>query len=122
MIKRLFRFFSKNDIQVNSEDTNTIKEFEDVFEQNRIFWSEKYPSLSIEEKKKIWEEDIYRSIRTQGEALGDEYTAFSKKWYDSAKEREPQFDEFFKEIVENLEKGYFYKKFNWDEYRNRIGQ
>jgi len=34
-------------------------------------------------------------MRTQGESLGDEYSEFSKDWYETNKKIEPNFDNIF---------------------------
>jgi hypothetical protein len=94
-------------------------DFERFVEENEKkfneFWSQEYPKLSLEEKKKYWLASTHRGMRSQGEALGDEYTEFSKKWYDFAKENEPDFDEIFKDVVKNL--GF---DFDWGKYYERI--
>lgn len=94
-------------------------EFEKFIDKNEKefnkYWSEEYPKLNLEEKKKYWLASTHKGMRTQGEAFADEYSEFSKKWYDFAKEHEPKFDEIFEYVANNL--GF---KFNWDEYKKRI--
>lgn len=93
-----------------------FEKFIDENENNFIkFWKDEYPKLSLDEKKKYWLASTHKGMRTQGEALADEYSEFSKKWYDFAKENEPNFDEIFKYVADNL--GF---KFKWEEYNERI--
>ncbi len=93
-----------------------FEKFVDEIESSRkIFWEEEYPKMSLEEKKRYWLASTHRGMRTQGEALADEYSQFSKKWYDFAKENEPHFDEIFEYVTQNL--GF---KFDWEEYHKRI--
>ncbi len=40
-------------------------------EKERLFWAEEYPNLSNDEKVKFWLADIYRGMRSQGEAVGE---------------------------------------------------
>jgi DNA-directed RNA polymerase subunit N (RpoN/RPB10) len=54
-------------------------------------------------------------MRTQGEVIADEYSEFSKKWYEHALSVESDFDNIFKEVVANI--GF---EFNWEEYHKRI--
>jgi len=92
------------------------KEFlQQILDNQNKFWSQEYPKLSREEKKKYWLASTHRGMRSQGEALGDEYTEFSKNWYDFAKKNEPDFDEIFKDVVKNL--GF---DFDWGKYYERI--
>ena len=51
--------------------------------------------------------------------MQDEYDAFSKEWYDFAKKIEPEFDNYFKEIVNDL-KSYLCQEFDWNKYKKRI--
>lgn len=96
----------------------TDKEFlQKIIDDQNKFRSEEYPQLSFEEKVRYWEESTYRTMRTQGEALADEYSGFSKKWYDSAKENEPDFDRIFKEAIDRFTAGF---EFDWKEYEKRI--
>ena len=94
-------------------------DFEKFIEENEKnftnFWKEEYPKLSFVEKKKYWLASTHKGMRNQGEALGDEYSEFSKKWYDFAKEHEPKFDEIFIYVTDNL--GF---KFDWQKYKERI--
>ncbi|WP_299883598.1 hypothetical protein [uncultured Lacinutrix sp.] len=94
----------------------TDKEFllKIIDDQNQ-FWSEEYPELSRDEKVKYWLDSTHKGMRTQREALADEYSEFSKKWYDHAINVEPDFDKIFKEAVSNI--GF---EFNWEEYNKRI--
>lgn len=91
------------------------KFIEDVEDSRQKFWNEKYPKMSLEEKKRYWLASTHQGMRTQGEAFGDEYSEFSKGWYDFAKEHEPDFDEIFDYVTQNL--GF---KFDWEEYNKRI--
>jgi len=94
----------------------TNKEFlQQIIDNQNKFWKDEYPKLSLNEKKKYWLASTHKGMRTQGEALADEYSEFSKKWYDFAKENEPNFDEIFKYVADNL--GF---TFNWEEYNVRI--
>ena len=90
------------------------KALEDSFTK---FWSEEYPKFNDEERIRYWQESTYRRMRTQGEAFADEYSGFSKRWYDSAKENEPDFDHIFKEAIDRFT---FDFDFDWKEYRKRI--
>ena len=89
----------------------------EILELQKRFWSEEYPQLSFEEKVRYWEESTYRTMRTQGEALADEYSEFSKAWYDFAIEHEPDFDRIFKEAMDRFTAGF---EFDWKEYEKRI--
>jgi len=91
------------------------KESDELIQRANSFWNEKYPKMSLEEKKKYWLAGTHKGMRTQGEAFGDEYSEFSKKWYDFAKEHEPDFDEIFDYVTKNL--GF---EFDWKEYNKRI--
>lgn len=91
------------------------KFIEEVEASRKNFWEEKYPKMSIEEKKKYWLASTHKGMRTQGEAFADEYSEFSKGWYDFAKEHEPNFDEIFDYVTKNL--GF---EFDWKEYYKRI--
>ncbi len=93
-----------------------FEKFIDEMENSRKrFWEEEYPQMSLEEKKRYWLASTHKGMRTQGEALGDEYSEFSKKWYEFAKEHEPKFDEIFDYVTKNL--GF---EFDWKEFNKRI--
>lgn len=98
-----------------TEKSNHLKEIQEFDNSMNKFWDEKYPKMSLEEKKKYWLAGTHKGMRTQGEAFGDEYSEFSKKWYDFAKEHEPYFDEIFDYVTKNL--GF---EFDWEEYNKRI--
>ena len=89
--------------------------FQKILDEREKFWNEKYPNLNREEKVKYWLASTHKGMRTQGEALADEYSEFSKGWYDHAVSVEPDFDAIFKEAVSNI--GF---EFNWEEYNKRI--
>ncbi|WP_346986178.1 hypothetical protein [Chryseobacterium sp. POE27] len=91
------------------------KFIEEVEASRKNFWEETYPKMSLEEKKKYWLASTHKGMRTQGEAFADEYSEFSKEWYDFAKEHEPQFDEIFDYVTKNL--GF---EFDWKEFNKRI--
>ena len=88
----------------------------EIQEQERIFWEEEYPSYDLSQKKSYWLANIHRGMRTQGEAIGDEYSLFSKKSYEIWKETEPDFDQIFAEISGGI------PHFDWQEYQRRIQQ
>ena len=88
---------------------------EQILKDRNNFWEKEYPNMSFEEKKAYWLASTHKSMRTQGEALADEYSVFSKRWYDFAVENEPKFEEIFKYVTNNL--GF---EFNWEEYNKRI--
>lgn len=93
-----------------------FEKFVDEIENSRErFWREEYPKMNLDEKKKFWLASTLKGMRTQGEAFADEYSEFSKGWYDFAKENEPDFDHIFKDVADNL--GF---KFDWNEYSKRI--
>jgi hypothetical protein len=98
-----------------TERAQHIKDTQNFTTASNQFWKEKYPKMSLEEKKKYWLASTHKGMRTQGEAFGDEYSEFSKKWYDFAIENEPNFDEIFDYVTKNL--GF---KFDWEEYKKRI--
>ncbi|GGG07800.1 hypothetical protein GCM10011344_05430 [Dokdonia pacifica] len=108
------KYLSSLNTKEREKHLKESKELEDSF---KSFWSEEYPQLSFEEKVRYWEESTYRGMRTQGEAFADEYSGFSKKWYDSAKENEPDFDRIFKEAIDRFTAGF---EFDWKEYEKRI--
>lgn len=89
-----------------------IEERQTIFTK---FWSEEYPKFNHEERIRYWQESTHKGMRTQGEALADEYSEFSKGWYDFAMEHEPNFDSIFKEAMSRV--GF---DFDWKEYRKRI--
>ena len=92
------------------------KAFAERFKREQeIFWTQTYPAMTREEKIQFWLTNTYASMRWQGESVADKYTAFSKDWYDAAKEDEPDFDAIFAEAVKGL--GF---KFDWAEYNRRI--
>ncbi|MDP9958660.1 hypothetical protein [Chryseobacterium lathyri] len=94
----------------------TDKEFlQQILQAQDNFWSKEYPQMNLEERKKYWLASTHKGMRTQGEALADEYSEFSKKWYDFAIANEPDFDEIFKYVASNL--GF---EFDWEEYYKRI--
>lgn len=97
------------------EKEKHLKETQEFDNSMNKFWNEKYPKMSLEEKKRYWLASIHRGMRTQGEAFGDEYSEFSKEWYDFAKAHEPDFDEIFDYVTKNL--GF---EFDWEEYNKRI--
>lgn len=90
-------------------------DLEEILKKQNEFWHKEYPKLSKEEKINYWLSMTYDGMRTQGEAIADKYSEFSKKWYDHAVSVEPDFDSIFKEAVANI--GF---EFNWEEYRKRI--
>jgi len=93
-----------------------LKLIEEIRELERIFWEEEYPNYDFSEKKSYWLRTIHRGMRTQGEAIGDEYSLFSKKSYEIWKETEPDFDRIFAEISGGI------PHFDWQEYQRRIEQ
>lgn len=99
----------------SAEKARHLKEIQEFDNSMNKFWDEEYPKMSLEEKKKYWLAGTHKGMRTQGEAIGDEYSEFSKKWYDFAKEHEPDFDEIFDYVTKNL--GF---EFDWEEYKKRI--
>jgi hypothetical protein len=99
----------------NVEKIKHFNESNDFNNSFNIFWEKEYPNLSFEEKKRYWLASTHKGMRTQGEALGDEYSEFSKGWLEFAKENEPKFDEIFKYVTENL--GF---EFDWKEFNKRI--
>jgi hypothetical protein len=106
-----------------NELSDEVKKIRDannaIFERMRIdeehFWQFEYPHKTFYEKVQYWLASIHKGMRSQGEAINDEYSEFSLKWYQWAKEKEPAFDEIFKEVTKRL--GF---DFDWDEYRRRI--
>lgn len=94
-------------------------DFEKFTEERQIrfnaFWTEEYPKLSREEKVKYWLASTHKGMRTQGEAFNDEYSEFSKGWYEHAISVESDFEEIFKEAISNI--GF---EFDWEEYSKRI--
>ncbi len=93
-----------------------MKEEENIgAEKEHLFWYSEYPNYSIDSKVKYWVANIHHGMRQQGDVMGDMYTEFSKKWYLDVKEKEPDFDSIFKEVVSKLD-----FDFNWDEYYRRI--
>jgi len=99
----------------SAEKARHLKEIQEFDNSMNKFWYEEYPKMSLEEKKKYWLAETHKGMRTQGEAFGDEYSEFSKKWYDFAKEHEPNFDDIFDYVTKNL--GF---EFDWEEYNKRI--
>lgn len=91
------------------------KFIEEIENSQKKYWEEEYPKLSRDKKIKYWLASTHKGMRTQGEALADEYSEFSKKWYDHATSVEPDFDNIFKEAMSNI--GF---EFDWDEYSKRI--
>lgn len=95
------------------------KEFEDFINEseseNKIFWSNKYPKYSFQEKVEYWLSDIHNGMRTNGDLYGEPYKEFSKKTYDEWKSKEPKIDEILEEVIPKL--GFSFKK---DEYLKRI--
>lgn len=92
-----------------------LKEMEKFeLEMNR-FWKKEYPKMTHKDKVAYWLASTHKGMRTQGEALGDEYSEFSKEWYETNKQIEPDFDSIFKEAMKNI--GF---DFNWSEYNKRI--
>ena len=101
---------------MESEMKNFIREVE--YYRNK-FWYIDYPKLSRLERKNVWYRDICSGMRRQPEEMQDEYDAFSKEWYDFAKKIEPEFDNYFKEIANDL-KSYLCQEFDWNKYKKRI--
>lgn len=97
------------------ERKKELEEYEEFDKEYEEFWEIEYPSLNLKEKKKYWLAGTHKGMRTQGEALADEYSHFSKEWYEGALEVEPKFDEIFTYVTENL--GF---EFDWKEYYKRI--
>jgi hypothetical protein len=103
------------------EELNAIQLLENFLEERRIFWEVTYHTLSLDERKKVWYQDVYNGMRRQPEETQDPYDTFSKEWYDFAKKIEPNFDDFLVEIIDDLDRSYFIiNKFDWEEYRKRI--
>jgi len=98
-----------------AEREKYLKEIAELEQGFDDFWSKKYPRYSLSKKKQYWLEGTHRGMRSQGEAFADEYSQFSKKWYDHAKKVEPRFDEIFQYVANNL--GF---EFDWKEYDKRI--
>jgi len=112
-MKFIRKFFKKS-----KDKRSDFEKLVDEIERSRNdFWKKEYPKMSLEEKKKYWLASTHKGMRTQGEALADEYSQFSKRWYDNAKSREPKFDEIFQYVTENL--GF---EFDLEEYYKRIKQ
>jgi len=91
------------------------KDREQAKKEANIFWKEKYPMMSQEDKINLWLAEIHKGMRTQGEEFADKYSYFSKDDYVWCKEVEPDFDTIFNEVVKKL--GF---EFNWSEYYSRI--
>lgn len=94
-----------------------LKEMEEFDQELDRFWKKEYPKMSRKKKVEYWLATTHKGMRTQGESLGDEYSEFSKDWYEDNKAVEPDFDSIFKEAMENI--GF---EFNWNEYNKRITQ
>lgn len=94
-----------------------LKEIQEFDNDMYNFWNEKYPKMSLEERRRFWLASTHKGMLTQGEAFNDEYSEFSKKWYDFAKAHEPNFDDIFDYVSKNL--GF---EFDWKEYSKRIKQ
>jgi len=92
-----------------------LREMEEFDQEIDHFLKKEYPKLSRENKITYWLRTTHKGMRTQGEAVGDEYSEFSKDWYETNKSIETDFDSIFKEAVENI--GF---KFDWTEYNKRI--
>jgi len=94
------------------------KEFlEKILDERKKFWLDIYPKMNIQEKKEYWLSSTHKGMRLQAESFADPYSEFSKKWYDFAKVHEPEFDDIFNYVNQNL--GF---EFDWDEYSKRITQ
>lgn len=88
---------------------------EEILKRQDEFQYKEYPKLNKKEKINYWLAKTYDGMRTQGEVIADEYSEFSKKWYEHALSVESDFDNIFKEVVANI--GF---EFNWEEYHKRI--
>ncbi|WP_299332895.1 hypothetical protein [uncultured Psychroserpens sp.] len=94
----------------------TDKDFlKKIIDDQNKFWLEEYTKLNRQEKVKYWLATTHKGMRTQGESFADEYSEFSKKWYDHANVVEPDFDSIFKEAMNDI--GF---EFDWEEYNKRI--
>ncbi len=94
------------------------KEFlQKILDERKKFWLDIYPKMNIQEKKEYWLSSTHKGMRLQAESFADPYSEFSKKWYDFAKVHEPEFDDIFNYVTQNL--GF---EFDWDEYSKRITQ
>ncbi len=89
--------------------------YEESKQKDDKFWKDEYPTITREEKVKVWVAIIHTGMRSQGDVTGDEYTQFTPAWYQSAKSTEPGFDDIFKDVVKRLG-----REFRWDEYKKRI--
>ena len=102
--------------EANAQLVQKMKAREARFEaEARRYWAEEYPRLPFEAKVMRWLPDVHRGMRYQGEATGDEYSQFSARWYEGAKEVEPEIDRIMEAVVPRL--GF---EFDWAEYRRRI--
>jgi len=110
-----------SDYQLNDEEKNILQRHKQLAEMERqkgdFFWRDEYVNYSIEKKVQYWLANIHHGMRQQGEAIGDNYTEFSKEWYLLVKEREPDFDFILKDVV--LKLGF---DFDWKEYHKRISE
>jgi|GEM_PF-3341083 len=93
----------------NDSDLKTL------FVQIDSFWQEEYPKMNFDEKVGHWLPMIHRGMRTQGEALGDPYSEFSKESYEKWKQLEPDFDRIFDAVAPLLG-----SDFDRNEYEQRI--
>ena len=105
--------------ELNNEEKQILKKHNELQkiqeEKEQLFWTDVYPTYSIENRVNYWLGNIHHGMRMQGEVTNDPYSEFSKEWYDYVKSIENNFDFIFKEVVPKL--GF---NFNWTEYQKRI--
>lgn len=71
--------------------------------ERQKFWEDVYPQYSEKEKIHFWADELFSTMRTQGELTGDPYSGFTKDWFQKMKTHEPQLNSFLKKIVSRLD-------------------
>lgn len=71
--------------------------------ERQKFWDDVYPLYSENERNHFWADELFSTMRTQGEVTGDPYSGFSKSWFLKMKAHEPKLSSILKKIVARLE-------------------
>lgn len=105
------------------EERDLPKWVKDTIIKEKLFWEEKYPAFSFEDKARYWSGTLLRQMRWQGESGLDQFYFYTPEWYESVKEIEPDFDKIMDEVFDKYWKGYWHDD-SWNKYKyyQRIGK
>ncbi len=85
------------------------------------FWKKIYPEYSEQEKLHFWADELLSTMRTQGETTGDEYSAFTKEWFDNMLRHEHLLPAFlvriFRQLGNEINVALFYERVKRSPYK-----